>query len=116
MHCQDDPLGTTPIRRELIGPRQQTIDGDHAPRPTVPASPRKPPGLLDLNPNTRERAISNLKRSGYRPLIPVDDCHDLDVSGRPGGWMGRQSSVAPLPDSGLTPVYLRTSTAQEACP
>ena len=71
MHRQVDAPSPIPIRRQLTEPRKHVIEGDRAPRNQALPSPREWVGFLGINPNTREHAIDDLKRSGYRPLLPL---------------------------------------------
>jgi len=71
MHRQVDAPSPLPIRRQLTEPRKHVIEGGSAPRNQALPSPRELVGFLGINPNTREHAIEDLKRSGYRPLLPL---------------------------------------------
>jgi DNA-binding transcriptional MocR family regulator len=71
MHRQVDAQSPIPIRWQLTAPRKHlTGDGSAQRNPALP-SIREVVGLLGINPNTRVRAIEDLKRSGYRPLLPL---------------------------------------------
>jgi DNA-binding transcriptional MocR family regulator len=67
------PVGThspIPIRRQLTEPHKHVTEGRSAPRnQTLPS--RKLVGFLGISPNTRVHAIEDLKRSGYRQLLPL---------------------------------------------
>jgi DNA-binding transcriptional MocR family regulator len=70
MHRQLDAQSPIPIRRQLTAPRKHIIEGGSTPRNRALPSSRELVGFLGINPNTRVRAIEDLKRSGYRPLLP----------------------------------------------
>jgi DNA-binding transcriptional regulator YhcF (GntR family) len=70
MHRQVDAHSPIPIRRQLTAPRKHVIEGGSTPRNQALPSPRELVGFLGINPNTRVHAIDELKRSGYRPLLP----------------------------------------------
>jgi DNA-binding transcriptional regulator YhcF (GntR family) len=71
MHRQVDAHRPIPIRRQLTEPCKHVIEGGSAARETQALpSPRELVGFLRINPNTREHAIEDLKRSGDRPLLP----------------------------------------------
>jgi DNA-binding transcriptional MocR family regulator len=71
MHRQVDAQSSIPIRRQLTEPREHVIEGGGAPRNQALPGIRELVGVLGINPNTREHAIEDLKRSGYRPLFPL---------------------------------------------
>jgi DNA-binding transcriptional regulator YhcF (GntR family) len=71
MHQQVDAHSPIPIRWQLTAPRNHGTEGDRAPRNPALPSIRELAGLLGINPNPRVRAIEDLKRSGYRPLLPL---------------------------------------------
>ena len=66
-----DAHSPIPIRRQLTEPRKHVIEGGSAPRHQVLPSLRELVGFLGITPNTRVRAIEDLTRSGYRPLLPL---------------------------------------------
>ena len=71
MHQQVDAHSPIPIRWQLTAPRNDGTEGGRLPRNPALRSTRELVGLLGMNPNTRGRAIEDLKRSGYRPLLPL---------------------------------------------
>jgi DNA-binding transcriptional MocR family regulator len=71
MHRQVDAQSPIPIRWQLTAPRKHLTGGGSAQRNPALPSIRELVGLLGINPNTRVRAIEDLKRSGYRPLLPL---------------------------------------------
>ena len=71
MHQQVDAQSPIPIRWQLTAPRSHVTEGDRAPQNPPLPSIRELAGLLGINPNPRVRAIEDLKRSGYRPLLPL---------------------------------------------
>jgi hypothetical protein len=85
MHGPVDAHSPIPIRRQLTEPRTHVIEGGSAPRNQALPSPRELVGFLDINPNTREQAIEDLERSGYRPLLPLTvDSALVHPEGAPG--------------------------------
>jgi hypothetical protein len=71
MHRQVDAQSPILIRWQLTAPRKHLAGGGSAQRNPALPSIRELVGLLGINPNTRVRAIEDLKRSGYRPLLPL---------------------------------------------
>jgi hypothetical protein len=71
MHRPMDAHSPIPIRRQLTELREHVIEGDSDPRNQVLPSRRELVGSLGITPNARVRAIEDLKRSGYRPLLPL---------------------------------------------
>ena len=71
MHQPVDAHSPIPIRRQLTELREHISEGGSDSRTQVLPSPRELVGFLGITPNTRVRAIENLKRSGYRPLLPL---------------------------------------------
>ena len=71
MHQRVDTHSPIPIRWQLTAPRNHGTEGGRATRNPALPSIRELAGLLDITPNTRVRAIEDLKRSGYRPLLPL---------------------------------------------
>jgi DNA-binding transcriptional MocR family regulator len=71
MHRPVDAHSPIPIRRQLTVPPKHVIEGGSAPRNQALPSPRELAGFLGINPNTRAHTIEDLKRSGYRPLLPL---------------------------------------------
>ena len=69
MHQQVDVQSPITIPWELTAPRNHTTEAGRAPR--NPASIRERAGLVGITSNARVRAIEDLKRSGYRPLLPL---------------------------------------------
>jgi hypothetical protein len=71
MHQLVDTHCPIPIRWQLTAPRNHGTEGGGAPRNPALPSIRELAGLLGTAPNTRVRAIEDLKQSGYRPLLPL---------------------------------------------
>ena len=71
MHRQLDARSSIPIRRQLTAPRKHVTEGGSALRNETLPSLRELVGFLGIDPSTRVRAIEDLKRSGYRPLLPL---------------------------------------------
>ena len=69
MHQPVDAHSPIPIRRQLTELREHVSEGGSDSRTQVLRAPELV-GFLGITPNTRVRAIEDLKRSGYRPLLP----------------------------------------------
>ena len=65
MHLRVDTHSPIPIRWQLTAPRNHGTEGGRPPRNPARPSIRALTGLLGITPNTRVRAIEDLKRSGY---------------------------------------------------
>ena len=68
MHQRVDAHSPIPIRRQLTEVREHVSEGGSDSRTQALPGPWELVGFLGITPNTRE----DLKRSGYRPLLPPD--------------------------------------------
>jgi DNA-binding transcriptional MocR family regulator len=65
-----DAYSPTSIRRPVVEPRTNAIEGGGLPRSPALPSIWELADSSGANPNAVTRAIEDLKRSGYRPLHP----------------------------------------------
>jgi hypothetical protein len=83
VHRPVDTHNPIPIRRQLTEPHKHVTEGGSAPRNQ--ALPRRElVGFLGISPNTRVHAIEDLKRSGYRPLLPLTAAAPSSIPVPPG--------------------------------
>ena len=80
-----DAHSPIPIRRQLTEPRKHIIQGGSAQQHEVSPNLRELVGFLGITPNTRVRAIEDLKRSGYRPLLPLTVAAPSSIPTVPAG-------------------------------
>ena len=126
------------MRRQLRGSRASTSSRAAAPRETRPCQAGSWSGFLGINANTRVHAIEDLKRSGYRPLLPFGcsavvhpgapgpraprgdlSCENgfrQRVGERPRGLIKRECPLAARHDRGRTSVHNRKSRPRRSCP
>jgi DNA-binding transcriptional MocR family regulator len=93
MHQQVDVH--SPIRWQLTAPRNHVTEGGRAQPNQVLPSIRELVGYLGIDPNTRVRAIEDVKRSGYRPLLPLTAAAPSSIPRVPPG-PGRHAGNAAL--------------------
>jgi hypothetical protein len=83
VHRPVDTHSPIPIRRQLTEPHKHVTEGGSAPRnQTLPS--RELVGFLGISPNPRVHAIEDLKRSGYRPLLPLTAAAPSAIPVAPG--------------------------------
>jgi DNA-binding transcriptional MocR family regulator len=85
MHQPVDAHSPISIRRQLTEPRKHVIEGGRTPRNQTLSSIRELVGFLGIEPSTRVRAIEDLKRSGYRPLLPLTTAAPSPIARGPSG-------------------------------
>jgi hypothetical protein len=83
VHRPVDTHSPIPIRRQLTEPPKHVTEGGNVPRNQALPS-RELVGFFGISSNTRVHAIEDLKRSGYRPLLPQTAAAPSSIRYPPG--------------------------------